>query len=338
MSIEGGQARMEKKKKSSVYKYTLLIFVLFILGSAVSFAFFDVTNKNKVEMKHTNDEAETKDDYLPLVDPKQETDSQEGYVNFLIVGVDEEASGAQRTDTIMIVQTYPKKGEVKLASIMRDSYVEIPGHQNNKINASFAYGGIDLLIETIQENFDIPIHYYLTIDFDGFIQLVDTLAPEGLEIEVKNDMYYQDHSGNVNIQLPSGTKRLDGEDTLNYLRFRSDKENDFGRIERQQEVIQLLQDEIMSLSTVLKVPDLINIIQPRVETNLSTSNMLRLAKDYFLQPIDEIETLRIPVDDAYTNEKYSHAGMVLELDMEENKNALHHFFHTESAPTASANE
>ncbi|SFL53869.1 LCP family protein [Salibacterium qingdaonense] len=253
-------------------------------------------------------------------------------LTFLLVGVDdEEESGSQRTDTIMLANYNPSNNNVHLASILRDSYVDIPGYENNKINASFAYGGVDLLSDTIEENFDIAIDHYATVNFDGFVEVVDTVAPDGIEVDIQERMYYNDHSGNVNIDFQPGTQKLDGEEALEYVRYRGGENNDFGRVERQQKMLSLLKDEVLSFSSVTKIPQLIGAVRPNIDTDVSTGKMLSLGKDVLLSDINDINTMRVPLEDTYQNARYTHAGLVLEMDKQANKEKLQQFLNQSSS-------
>ncbi|MDQ0255415.1 LCP family protein required for cell wall assembly [Evansella vedderi] len=248
------------------------------------------------------------------------------YINVLLVGLDDEEDVA-RTDTIMIAQYRPDEGEAKLVSLMRDTYVTIPGHGNNKINASFALGGLELLRQTIWENFKIDLHYYAQVNFDSFERIVDTLAPDGIEVDVARRMFYQ--SGSLTIDFQPGLQTMSGEEALKYVRFRSDFENDFGRVRRQQQVLSILKDEVLSISGVRRIPQLLGAIEPYIQTNVGTQDMLSYGRDLFLNSVDEIETLTIPVEGGYWDETYQHAGAVLELDWEKNRQALHEFLQVE---------
>ncbi|WP_026699945.1 LCP family protein [Salibacterium aidingense] len=327
--------------KKKLYVLTFLIALLAITATLTTFSqggqpFASDSDNNPVTEEDNQSASQDQGD--------EESNGREGNVTesseenaeenltFLLVGVDDEQeSGTERTDTIMVANLNPKNGEVNLASIMRDSYVEIPGYENNKINASFAYGGIELLQNTIEENFDIDIDYHATVNFDGFIEVVDTIAPDGIEVDINERMYYQDNSGNVNIDFQPGTQNLNGEEALEYVRFRGDENNDFGRVQRQQEMLGLLKDELLSISSVTKVPQLIGAIRPNLETNVSTSKMLGLGKDVLLNQINNIDTMRVPLDDTYTSERYSHAGLVLEMDKQANRQELKNFLNQSSS-------
>ncbi|KHF38801.1 LCP family protein [Halalkalibacter okhensis] len=243
-------------------------------------------------------------------------------INVLLVGMDTSKDEIARTDTIMIAQYNPTNGDTKIASIMRDSYVEIPGRSKNKINASFAFGGVELLQQTLEHNFNLNIHYYALANFDGFIKLVDTIAPNGIDVTIERQMIDPNNA----ISFTPGAQKLDGEETLKYVRFRKDYENDFGRVKRQQEIVQHLKDELFSLSGVTKIPKLIGVLEPHIDTNMRTAKMLSLGRDVVLNPIDTIETIRIPIDNSFTDASYQHAGAVLDIDIEANREALLTFF------------
>lgn len=250
-----------------------------------------------------------------------------GKTNVLILGVDGVSGGNKaRTDTIMIAQYDPKNNSAKLVSIMRDSYVSIPGYKDNKINTAFYHGGVELLRQTIKENFGIDVEYYSLVNFDGFTRVVDVVAPKGIEVDVEKRMYYTDPTQDLYIDLQAGTQKLDGEKLLHYARFRNDSESDFGRVRRQQEVISLVKDEFLSVNGFIKLPRLLGTLEPYIDTNIKTTNMLTLAKDFVVNPVSEIETMRIPVDGTYENSYYQHAGSVLDFNRAKNKQALQQFF------------
>ncbi|MCD8510202.1 MAG: LCP family protein [Bacillus sp. (in: Bacteria)] len=309
-------------KKLSIKKILLLLFLLLILGGLITVAWAqnDYQKARQESLREIEERGGTvqRDEEIEFNAPEEELD----YINVLLVGLDDDEDIA-RTDTIMIGQYRPDEGKVKLLSLMRDMYVEIPGYRNNKINASFAFGGLELLRKTIKENFDIEVHYYAQVNFDSFERIVDTLAPEGIDVEVERRMYYQ--SGSLTIDFQPGIQTMDGKEALKYARFRNDHENDFGRVRRQQQLLSVLKDEMLSLSGVRRIPQLLGSIDPYIQTNISTQKMMSYSRDLFLSSVDEIETLTIPVDGGFTDETYSHAGAVLVLDWEKNREALHEF-------------
>lgn len=307
--------------------FASFIMILFIVAFGYSYFQYS-TSKHQSEIKIQQQEQVNEFDRELLkkepVEFQAEKTVRNQPINVLLVGIDTSEENLARTDTIMIAQYRPKEGTIKLASIMRDSYVTIPGYKKNKINASFFFGGLELLRQTIKENFDIDLHHYAMVNFDGFIHLVDTIAPNGLEVNIERNMNYQ--NGTVNINFQPGEQKLDGQQVLNYVRFRSDPDNDFGRVKRQQEIMMLLKDELITMRGIAKIPQLIGSIEPYIQTNVTTTKALAYAKDFIINPVEQIETLTIPQTNSYVDKYYSHAGLVLDLDIEKNKRALHEFF------------
>lgn len=310
--------RYERKqlKKRKKWKRIFTIVFLFVM---VLFAYSYYQYKSGVNqsLKKTQN---------PISEQKYEFNGQKdqyGGINILLLGSDSRGEKNARTDTIMIANYHPEKKTYKLISIMRDSYVEIPGYGSNRINAAFTKGGPDLLRQTILDNFGIDSQYYAIIDFEGFVQLIDTAFPEGIEVDVEKKM-----SKNIDVILNPGRQRLDGEHLLGYVRFRHDAEGDFGRVERQQKVIKQIGNELTSVSTIPKLPKLIGVVMPFVNTNMDTGDILYIGKDFLAKKNRDIETLRIPVDGSWKNARI-HGASVLTIDFEKNKQAIHEFLSNE---------
>jgi LCP family protein required for cell wall assembly len=257
----------------------------------------------------------------------------DGKTNVLLLGIDSRGEEQSRTDTIMIAQYDSDSHKPKVVSLMRDMYVEIPRHQNYKINTAYFLGGPELLRQTIKHNFGIDIQYYAIVDFRGFEKSVDVLAHEGIEIDVEKAM-----SKWIGVSLEPGLQTLNGKELLGYARFRHDAEGDFGRVRRQQQVINALKDELISFNGLTKLPKMVGTIQPYIDTNMNTKDVLGIISDYMLNPSEDVETLTIPVKDSYWDAAYQHAGAVLEIDLQQNTQELQAFLHggslTTETPTA----
>ena len=241
-------------------------------------------------------------------------------INVLLLGNDSRGEEQARTDTIMVAHYNPETNKVKLISFMRDMYVSIPDHKQQKLNAAYTLGGPDLLRETIKENFGLDIHYYATIDFQGFEKAVDLLAPNGIEVDVPYEM-----TAGIGMTLEKGTQVLHGEELLGYVRFRQDRLSDFGRVQRQQEVISKLKEEAISMNSIANLPDLLDLLHTYVDTNLDTSTLLKIGKDLLMENSNEIKSLRIPEDGSFENERYDGVGEVLEVDFQQNKETIAEF-------------
>ncbi|WP_088040874.1 LCP family protein [Bacillus sp. EAC] len=242
--------------------------------------------------------------------------------NVLLLGVDAHKNGERsRTDSIMILQ-YTKNHETKLISLMRDSYVSIPGHGNQKLNAAYSFGGVELLRQTIQENFGIGLEYYSIIDFRSFEKMIDVIAPQGITVDVEKSM-----SSHIGVTLQPGVQQLHGKELLGYARFRHDARGDFDRVARQQKVLNAIKNEVLTVKGITtSVPKTLGLIQPYIQTNFSSFDLVKLGTDFMLRgKNNEIKTLRIPQDNTYVPKRYDNVGEVLELDIEKNREILQSF-------------
>lgn len=243
-----------------------------------------------------------------------------GRINVLLLGSDTRGEEHARTDSIMIAHYDQETHQPKLISIMRDTYVNIPGHGKQKINAAYAYGGPELLRQTIKENFDIDINYYAVVDFKGFAKVTDLIAPDGIEVDVPHEMTY-----GIGTTIKAGKQTLHGDKLLGYVRFRHDNLSDFGRVQRQQEVIGKLKNQALSMGSIIKLPKILGVIHPYVDTNMDTATLFSVGKDLITNKSTGIKTMRIPVNGSFTNEKYDGVGAVLSINLDENRSALNEF-------------
>jgi polyisoprenyl-teichoic acid--peptidoglycan teichoic acid transferase len=248
-----------------------------------------------------------------------------GAVNVLLLGSDSRGEEQARTDTIMVAHYDPQTHKIKLISLMRDMLVSVPEHGQQKLNAAYTYGGPELLRETIKENFGLDLHYYGIVDFEGFEKAVDLLVPEGIEVDIPYEMSY-----GIEMTLEEGKQQLHGKELLGYVRFRQDRLSDFGRIQRQQEVISKLKEEAVGPQTVVKLPELVGLLNTYIDTNLDSSTLLTIGKDILTNKSGNIETLRIPEDGSFQNIRHEELGDVLEVDFQQNKDALHNFLEGQS--------
>lgn len=240
-------------------------------------------------------------------------------LNILIIGTDSRGEDRGRSDSLMIAHYDQKKQQPKLVSIMRDSYVDIPGHGKDKINAAYSYGGIELVRKTLKENFDMPIEYYVTIDFDHFKEAIDSLFPKGVTIDAEKDLDLDQ------VFIKAGKQKMDGNTLLQYSRFREDEESDFGRIRRQQQVISAISQQVTDVTSLSKLPKTTGKLIGYVDTNLPESTILSVGKDFALGNTEKVETLAVPIDKSWEFNNDTPSGSVLELDTEANAKAIKKF-------------
>jgi LCP family protein required for cell wall assembly len=195
-------------------------------------------------------------------------------INMLIVGCDE-IENQGRADTIVLLSISPKTKNVLILSIPRDTRVEIPGRGMNKINHAYAFGGKELISKTVSSFLDIPINFYVIVDFIKFVNIIDELG--GVEINIEKEMHYIDKAGGLNINLHPGKQILDGEKALQYIRFRHDNLGDLGRIKRQQKLVEALINKMMNLDSVKKIPQILEGLKTYLETDIKLQDAVALA-------------------------------------------------------------
>lgn len=237
-------------------------------------------------------------------------------VNILLLGGDSRGLAEHeipRSDTIMVVSIDPVTKKAHLFSILRDTYVAIPQHGHNRINAAITMGGPELAMKTVSNLLGIPIQYYVYTDFKGFIALVDAVG--GVDIEVEKDMKYSDSADGhqYDIDLKKGLQHLDGEKALQYVRFRHDALSDYARTERQRKFMTALLDELQSTSSIMKLPKILSSVDPYVETNLTVNEMLKLGVLGFDIKASEVVSQQIPPSELL-QEKTINGASVITVD------------------------
>ena len=247
--------------------------------------------------------------------PSLEEDVDQGFRNILIVGSDSRenlpegfdnfgAFGGERTDVIMIAHVIPGEG-AQLLSLPRDLKVAIPGEGTNRVNAAFVFGGPDLLVRTIQDNFEIPIHHYVEIDFGGFARVVDSLG--GIDKTFANPA--RDLKSGLSVE--AGPQVMDGETALAYARSRSYQElingtwtsvdgSDIGRTHRQQEVMLLMFDKASSKSSAFNLPGFATTLAEQItaDAGFTPAVMIDLGRAGLSLSSADIETKTLPVQNS----------------------------------------
>jgi len=214
-------------------------------------------------------------------------------VNILLLGIDqrEDQYGPWRTDTMIVLTIDPENMTAGMLSIPRDLWVPIPGYSENRINTAhytgdlkkFPGGGPALATKTVQYNLGITIHYYVRVNFSGFIKAIDTI--DGIDIYVEkeiDDPLYPDNAyGYDPLYIPAGLQHMDGELALKYARTRHSG-SDFDRLRRQQQVIMAVRDKVLRFELLPqllpKLPELLKTVGDAVQTDLQLKEMLNLVQ------------------------------------------------------------
>lgn len=219
----------------------------------------------------------------------------------LIMGVEDYSSGGKngRTDSLIVVTVNPDDKSMKMLSIPRDTLVTLPGlDEETKINHAHAKGGKDLTIETVESFLDVPIDYFVTVNFEGFKNIINIV--DGVTVDVPFDFYETSDETGKRLNFYEGKMKLDGEEALAYARMRKqDPRGDFGRNDRQRQIMVGVIDKILSPRNVFKVDDIAGELGENVETNVRMSQGLGLAQQFANFKSSDIETINLEGEDAY---------------------------------------
>lgn len=270
--------------------------------------------------------------YSPIGNLQKEPMKEEGVTNILLIGNDSRENGEDgRSDAMILLSISNKTKTIQMTSLLRDMYVEIPGHDGNRLNAAYAYGGAELLMETIEQNLGIRVNRYVLVNFEAFANLVDAVG--GVELELTNEevQYVNGYLVEYNMLTgrPEGTDYLDaassgvihlnGPQALAYSRNRFIG-TDFGRTKRQRKVLSAV---IQNLPKALvKNPvGLADGLLPNLTTNLTCNECCRLGLQAGKLLTWEIKQGSVPVDGSYQNATIRDMA-VLQVDFEKNREYL----------------
>lgn len=307
-----------KKKKNKLFKVLAVIAVLFIIGFIGLY-----TIVGNIYNKMTYKEADSF-----TFEPMKE----EGVINVLLIGNDSRLAGDDgRSDAMILVSISDKTKTITMTSLLRDMYVEIPGHDGNRLNAAYSYGGPELLMQTIEENFDIPVHRYALVNFQAFANLVDAVG--GIDLELTNDevqyvngylMEYNQLEGRdlaTDFLDPSlsGMIHLNGPQALAFTRNRYIG-TDFGRTERQRKVLSAVIAKLPG-SVLTNGGELADGLFPNLTTNLKQGECFSLSLNAWKFLSYDMVQQCVPIEGSYSNATIRDMA-VLEVDFEANKKFL----------------
>lgn len=275
-------------------------------------------------------------------DTSTDTDEYDGKViNIALLGGDRRSSGEQgRSDAIIIASIDMVHDKIKLSSIMRDTYVDIYKHGKTKINHAFAYGGPELLIRTINENFGLDIKDYVYVDFSGLEKLIDSLG--GVELDIKSaeipliNKCIKEQSElsktKPHYLKKPGKQLLNGQQAVGYARIRDLGNGDFDRTERQREVLTIMLNKIKDAG-IVKYPFIASQMLPCVETSLDKSEIIKLGTYILKTGLSTIEQERFPMD-KFCKGKIINKIWYLVYDVDATKNQIHQFIYDDIIPGA----
>ncbi len=290
---------------NKIFKITVLVFTtIFVIFSAM----FGVLAAKKVSQISLGEDI--------YVEGISEEDEQIGMVNILLIGVDE---GGMRSDTIMLFSIDGYSNRLNLLSIPRDTMVKIAGYQTMKINALMGVGvnqakankiaqPEEILIKEIKKMTNLPIHYFMTVDFDGFKDIIN--AVDGIDFNVPYDMNYDDPVQNLHIHLRAGQQHLDGQGAHDFVRFRHNNDGsapgeyvlgDEGREYWQQEFLKELLKQKCNAKYISKISDLFKAVKENVRTNYTMKDLLKHMGIIKTLDINNVGSYQIPGESVYSD-------------------------------------
>lgn len=265
---------------------------------------------------------------------EQEQHKAEIY-NILLVGMDaRKGQTTSRSDSIVLATYNVDTHTVKLTSFMRDSWVELPENGWQRINAATAHGGVGLLINTLNHNFDLDIQNYVVVKFDEFRDLIDMIG--GVDVELTREeinyinekLHSEDKTWKHDIKDGPGVIHLDGWQALWHCRNRTIGDADFSRTSRQRQVLSQIIKQGLEMD-VIALPGLVGETSEHISTNLSLDLILKLASDAILHRDDiSIETYNVPFEDTWQYASKNGAS-VLEVDINAITEQLHELLYNE---------
>ncbi|MCM3610380.1 LytR family transcriptional regulator [Planococcus sp. MERTA32b] len=273
--------RSQKKAKKKKWPWIVGILGLIVIG--VGIYLFSIYNS----FTSTLDEI-----HEPIDRPVSDMRVDEVKLNekdpfsVLLLGVDEREGDRGRSDTMVVLTVNPEDKTTKMVSIPRDTYTEIIGRGTmDKINHAYAFGGIEMSMASVENLLDIPIDYVVQVNMEGFKDIVD--AVDG--VTVNSPMAFDGYS--------AGEIHLDGDEALGYVRMRKeDPRGDFGRQDRQKQVIQGIMREGASVSSLVNYKDIFTALGNNVRTNMAFSEMMDVQKNY-RDAVGQVD--QIIVEDGY---------------------------------------
>ena len=320
---------VKRRKHHPFRTFLLTVFICLLLVCIAAFAFsYSMTKKAYNLMT-----------YEEAGDLDKEALTSDGVTNILLIGNDSRLGGEDgRSDAMILVSISKNTGKILMTSILRDVYVEIPGYGSNRLNAAYAFGGAELLMETIEKNFDIPVHRYVLVNFEAFANVVDAVGGVDLELTADEIMWVNAYLNEFNeltgkefgfdyiFQTEGGVVHLNGPQALAYSRIRYIG-NDFGRTERQRKVMEQIAKKLPSY-VVKDFDGFINALCPNLTTNLTIKECYSLVlRAPFMIGYEQMSA-GLPLDGTWWNETIDSMA-VLGMDFDANREYLKENLYTE---------
>jgi polyisoprenyl-teichoic acid--peptidoglycan teichoic acid transferase len=301
-----------KKRRKRMLLWVLMPILLLIIGATAYGGF--LYNKAESVMNKS---------YEPIDRDSKKTNVKLENTSILFIGVDDsekrKASGSSRSDALMLATFNKKDKSIKLLSIPRDSYVHIPEKDiYTKITHAHAYGGVKLTLETVEELLDVPVDYYVKMNFNAFIDVINAL--DGVKVDVPFTFSEQDSKDHAKaITLQKGLQELDGEQALAFARTRK-IDSDIQRGMRQQQIVKAIIAKGSSIKSITNYTDVMEAVGKNMSTDLTFDQMKSFISYIQAGSGINVESLSLKGSDSYINRIYYY--QLDETALEETKSTL----------------
>ncbi|MBZ6489067.1 MULTISPECIES: polyisoprenyl-teichoic acid--peptidoglycan teichoic acid transferase TagU [Priestia] len=261
--------KRRKPKKKRALKITMAIILVLILGvGAYAYSIWHSVEKTFTQTHEplNRDVSEKRSEKVSF--------SKRDPISILLLGVDQRAGDRGRSDSLILMTVNPKDQSMKMVSIPRDTRTEIVGKgTTDKINHAYAFGGVDMAVNTVEKFLDVPVDYYVQVNMESFKDIVDAVGG----VTVNNDLNF-DYDG---YSFKKGNLTLDGKEALAYSRMRKqDPRGDFGRQMRQRQIIEGVIEEGASVQSLANYGTILDTIGTNVRTNLTFDDMKQIQSNY----------------------------------------------------------
>ena len=333
---------MKRKKKIAVWAILLIIILVIVLLMGGVYAYVNhklskimrVDISPEVVVDPSLETFETEEGLTDTIDPEDivwnnadiEVMKDKDVSNILLIGQDRrEGQGRQRSDSMIICSLNKKTNKIILTSVMRDMYVPIPGYSDNRINAAYQFGGMELLDRVMEESLGVHIDANVEVDFEGFINCMAEIGNIDMQLNEEEAKYLNDANG---WNLQAGYNSLTPEQALAFSRVRYVGHSDWERTDRQRRVIISAFNNVKGLS----IPELISLadrIFPNVTTDMTNSEILGYVYTVVTNKMTTIDSNRLPAEGTYTCETLRKGMEVLVPDLKANAECLKEYIYKE---------
>lgn len=332
---------MKNNKRMPMWGKIVLIImfiIIVIIGGSIGYTDYQLSKVERILISKSNKDLGIKTEVLKQVEDKRLVEGKD-IINIALFGVDRRhKNDPSRSDSIIIFTIDELHKKIKMSSIMRDTYVDIKDHGKTKINHAYAYGGPQLAVRTLNENFNLNIKNFVTVDFFSLESIIDQLG--GVSINVQSDevslinSYMREVANLEKLRFKPvtriGVQNLDGMQAVAYSRIRYTEGGDYVRTERQRTVLSALLTKVQGAGK-LEFQSIVAKLLPYTQTSMSSMDIIKLGTDIFTSGIKTLDQERFPLD-GYSNGKTIGGVWYLVTDIKATTKQIYKYIYNDEKP------